>query len=151
MKWLVCGGRYFGKLVKYDTDIFVSLELIDQRRKEYLFILSTLDRLSVEKSTLYDPDDNWLPSDIEIISGMASGADTAAIDWAVCNWCKTHEYPANWNLYGKSAGYIRNKQMLDEGKPDLVIAFPGGKGTKMMVDIARKAGVQVMEINYDIR
>ena len=42
---------------------------------------------------------------------------------------------------------IRNRRMLIEGKPDLVLAFPGGKGTANMVEISRKAGVKVVEIS----
>lgn len=81
-----------------------------------------------------------------IIHGGARGADSLAFKWAKENNIPYKTYLANWERYGKSAGFIRNKQMLDEGKPDLVIAFPGGKGTKMMVDIAKKAGVEVIEV-----
>ena len=42
---------------------------------------------------------------------------------------------------------IRNRRMLEEGRPDLVIAFPGGKGTANMVRIALQAGIQVREIH----
>jgi UDP-N-acetylmuramoylalanine-D-glutamate ligase len=41
---------------------------------------------------------------------------------------------------------MRNKWMLTDGKPDLVIAFPGGRGTASMVNLARAAGVPVTEI-----
>lgn len=44
---------------------------------------------------------------------------------------------------GKAAGPIRNQRMLDEGKPDLVVAFPGGRGTADMVRRAKAAGVPV--------
>lgn len=59
------------------------------------------------------------------------------------------EFPADWDKYGKRAGYLRNVQMLDEGKPDLVVAFPGGKGTAMMVKLAKERGVRVIEYAYD--
>jgi ABC-type sugar transport system substrate-binding protein len=39
--------------------------------------------------------------------------------------------------------------MLDEGKPDIVVAFPGGTGTADMVRRARKAGVVVIEVTND--
>jgi PP-loop superfamily ATP-utilizing enzyme len=81
-----------------------------------------------------------------IIEGDARGADRMAGYWARKNRIDLKLYPADWDKYGKAAGYIRNQQMLDEGKPDLVVAFPGGKGTAMMVDIARKAGVHVIEV-----
>jgi hypothetical protein len=37
--------------------------------------------------------------------------------------------------------------MLEEGKPDLVVAFPGGTGTANMVKQARAAGVEVLEVS----
>lgn len=93
---------------------------------------------------------SWLPRpDLHIISGGAKGADSLAIDWAVINWVPFTEYPADWKTHGKKAGFLRNTQMLNEGKPDLVIAFPGGKGTAMMLDISRKAGVAVEIIKED--
>lgn len=80
------------------------------------------------------------------ISGGARGADTLAQKFAEA-WGKTFTcYPANWRVYGRSAGAIRNRQMLTEGKPDVVIAFPGGIGTAHMVRIAREANVHVEEI-----
>lgn len=95
-----------------------------------------------------DDINTWLPPrDLIIISGGASGVDSIAIDWAIVNWVTFEEYKADWKTYGKSAGMIRNKQMLDSGI-DLVIAFPGGKGTTNMVNIAKKAGVSVKEILY---
>jgi hypothetical protein len=58
----------------------------------------------------------------------------------------TLSFPANWKQYGKSAGYRRNTQMLEEGKPDIVIAFPGGRGTEMMCEIAETAGITVRRV-----
>lgn len=81
-----------------------------------------------------------------IIHGAARGADTLAGKYAYFHNIPTEVYPAEWDKYGKSAGYIRNKQMLDKGKPDLVIAFPGGRGTNMMCDLAEKAGVLVLKV-----
>lgn len=80
-----------------------------------------------------------------IIQGEAKGADRLGKRWAIGRGIETIDCPANWTLYGKSAGYIRNSYMLSM-RPDLVVAFPGGRGTKMMVDIARKAGVEVIEV-----
>lgn len=88
-----------------------------------------------DKETIYDVLDA-LHTDIGIIciiSGAARGADTLAINWAEDRAIPLHKYPANWDKYGKQAGALRNQQMLDEGKPDMVIAFPGGKGTADMV------------------
>lgn len=82
----------------------------------------------------------------EVIHGCANGADTAAGRWAKEEGIKVREFPADWNKHGKAAGPIRNKQMLAEGQPDLVIAFPGGKGTANMISQAKAAGLRVEEI-----
>lgn len=82
-----------------------------------------------------------------IIEGDARGVDRIAGYWAKKNRIDLKLFPADWDKYKKAAGFIRNKQMLDEGKPDLVLAFPGGKGTAMMVKIAREAGVEVLEVS----
>lgn len=81
-----------------------------------------------------------------LIQGGAKGADDLAFTWATSNNIETETYVAKWKELGKKAGYIRNKQMLEEGKPDLVIAFPGGKGTANMVKLAREANIEVKEI-----
>lgn len=89
------------------------------------------------------------PSEVVIIQGGAKGADFLAKVYAYCwGWGGLHcvEYPADWKAYGKGAGAIRNQQMLDEGKPDLVVAFPGGSGTADMIRRARKAGVEVIVV-----
>lgn len=78
-----------------------------------------------------------------IIHGGARGADALAREWAFMYGCLEDEFTANWKRYGNAAGPIRNQQMLDEGKPDLVVAFPGGRGTADMVKRAQKAGVKV--------
>jgi hypothetical protein len=54
---------------------------------------------------------------------------------------------AEWEKFGKKAGFIRNEKMLALGKPDLVVAFPGGVGTAMMVRLARKQGIRVIEVD----
>ena len=135
---LVCGGRDYGDVVTKGK--------LPEKVEEYRNVFRVLDSFAVENSIYFLPVDNWLPSDIEIISGMARGADSVAVDWAVVNWCKVHEYPARWKEYGKRAGILRNKQMLEEGKPDVVIAFPGGKGTANMIKIAEEAGVRVVRV-----
>lgn len=91
----------------------------------------------IEKLQEYDID--------TIIAGEARGFDEMAKTYAAVYKINYEGYPADWNKYGRRAGYVRNRQMLEEGKPDLVIAFPGGKGTAMMVEIAKKAGVKVDE------
>lgn len=81
-----------------------------------------------------------------LIHGAARGADSLADRWARSNGVPVHQYPAQWGVHGRAAGPRRNEQMLADGKPDLVVAFKGGRGTAHMVRIAKEAGVQVMEI-----
>lgn len=85
-------------------------------------------------------------SDVDtVIEGEARGADTLAREVAEEYGISVLAFPANWNKYGRAAGPIRNKQMLDEGKPDLVIAFHNNitesKGTKNMLSQARERGI----------
>lgn len=86
-----------------------------------------------------------------IIEGGANGADFLGKVWAKWMLVPVEEFPADWNKHGKAAGPIRNKQMLDEGKPDLVIAFlaKDSRGTKNMIDQATKAGIPVKVVNID--
>lgn len=81
-----------------------------------------------------------------LIEGGSRGADRLANRWAWSHGTLTWTFPADWQKYGKAAGAIRNQQMLDEGQPDLVVAFPGGAGTADMVSRARRAGVEVIEV-----
>lgn len=81
-----------------------------------------------------------------IIEGNARGADRMAGFWARKHRIDNLKFNAEWALYGPGAGPLRNQRMLDEGKPDLVVAFPGGGGTADMVRRAKKVGVEVLEI-----
>lgn len=87
----------------------------------------------------------------EIIEGEARGADTLALLYGLKTNIPVRRYPADWNKHGKAAGPIRNSQMLKEGKPDLVVAFlyNDSRGTKNMVEQAKKAEVPVEEIWCD--
>jgi predicted Rossmann-fold nucleotide-binding protein len=83
---------------------------------------------------------------LTVIQGGATGADELARRWAVIQ-ASTHliNEPADWKKHGKAAGPIRNQRMLDEHRPDLVLAFPGGRGTADMVRRAKSAGVNVVD------
>lgn len=81
----------------------------------------------------------------EIIEGGAPGADRFANEWAKVNNIRCTTFFASWNTHGKSAGIIRNQDMLDRGDPDYVFAFPGGTGTADMVNRAKSSGKPVNE------
>ncbi len=93
-----------------------------------------------------------------LIHGAARGADSLAGRWAKETSVPVQEFPANWNAhdqkcgnrcrsgrYCRRAGFRRNEQMLEKGQPDTIIAFPGGRGTAGMVDLANSAGVKVLQ------
>lgn len=86
-----------------------------------------------------------IDSEPVIVHGGATGADShAGLEATRCGWW-AWRCPADWRKHGKAAGPIRNQQMLDEAKPDWVLAFPTekSKGTWDMVSRAEKAGVPV--------
>lgn len=119
IKVLICGGREFDDLGLFMTTMSDIQEELDFDGRQ----------------------------PVTIIEGGAKGADFLARCWAkYCGW-EHDPYPANWGKYGNRAGPIRNRQMLNEGKPDLVIAFPGGSGTADMVHISKEAGITVRIIS----
>lgn len=81
-----------------------------------------------------------------VIHGAAPGADSLADIWAQSRHIKQTPFPADWKAHGRAAGPLRNRQMLTEGRPDLVVAFPGGRGTAHMVKLAQEANVPVIEV-----
>jgi hypothetical protein len=89
-------------------------------------------------------------SEMLICHGDAPGADYLASMWAKERNIPCFAFPAKWNTYGRSAGPIRNRQMIDEFKPELVVAFPGGKGTENMIHLSKQNNVPVIEITDEI-
>lgn len=81
-----------------------------------------------------------------VIDGVALGADKLGHDWACYRGKQTERYPADWAKFGRAAGPIRNRQMVEEGNPDMGIAFPGGKGTENMKSILRTAGIKLLTV-----
>lgn len=80
-----------------------------------------------------------------LIEGGARGANRLAGAWADVRGIAHEKYPADSEGLGRKAGPIRNEKMLGEGKPDLVVTFPGGRGTAHMTMIAKEAGVRVID------
>lgn len=123
---LVCGGRAFGfpnRLVpraQWDADTARA-----GRERTHLFRVLTAIHKRVGIA--------------EIIHGVARGADTLAGQWARTNHVTETRFPVDHVKDGPwpGAGYYRNMRMCRESKPELVLAFPGGKGTGHMVQIAK--------------
>lgn len=115
-KVLVCGGR----------------DYFDRER-----VFAVLDGLHGERAIAL------------IIHGGARGADSLAGEWADSRGVEQTGdrfkiAPLDWQILGPKAGPLRNQQMLDECKPDLVVVFPGGRGTACMLRLAKAAGVKTL-------
>jgi hypothetical protein len=73
---------------------------------------------------------------VEIVSGCANGADKLGERYADDSGYGITRFPAEWKLYGKQAGYIRNKQMAEYATHCVCFWDGQSKGTKMMIDLA---------------
>jgi hypothetical protein len=131
MRVLVCGGRMYGRVADDCPP-----ELLAQER----------ERAGRERVTLYRYLDRHKAEISVVIHGGANGADEWADKWAADRIVPQHSFKADWKAHGRAAGPIRNQRMIDEGKPDLVIAFPGGRGTADMVRRAQAAGIETREL-----
>ena len=111
MRVLICGGREYNG---------------------YLHFASVMAKIEAEHGPFE-----------AVIHGGAKGADWCAHLWANSPAGKRAEieFKADWTTHGRKAGPIRNQQMIDEGRPDLVVAFPGGRGTADMVKRAQQANI----------
>lgn len=79
--------------------------------------------------------------DFVLLVGDAIGVDRFAKDWAEDRNVLFREFEAKWKKYGKSAGPIRNREMV--ASADKLLAFPGGKGTRDCVTAAKHLGIEV--------
>lgn len=86
---------------------------------------------------------------IVVVCGEARGADTLGKRYAEARGYYVDSYPADWNRYGRKAGYLRNRQMADNA--DALVAFWDGKspGTKTMISLARELGLKVRIKQYN--
>ena len=89
-----------------------------------------------------------IKEDAEIVSGLARGADTLGIKYADEFGVKVKKFPAEWEKYGKSAGYRRNEDMAKYS--DICVCFWDGfsKGTKHMIDLSKKYNLKTIVFRY---
>lgn len=80
-----------------------------------------------------------------LCEGDADGVDRIAGRWADTKGVQHVTCHANWTGQGDSAGTIRNTLMLDLIKPDVVVAFAGGRGTTNMMLQAKKQGIRLID------
>ena len=95
-----------------------------------------------------------LPDLTRIVSGCARGADTLGERFAKEFGLEVKKFPADWNGLGKRAGYVRNAEMakfaVEDENEGMLIAFWDGKskGTKHMIDLAKRYGLEVHVVNF---
>jgi len=106
---------------------------------DYGLLKDRLDSFTNTKSKTHE---------IVIVSGTAKGADTLGETYAFEHELAVEMFPAQWDKHGKSAGYKRNAEMANAA--DAVVVFWDGKskGSKHMIDIAKKVGLPLRVVIY---
>ena len=94
----------------------------------FIFLMNNMDNLLSESNK----------EDVVIISGTARGADQLGEQYASMRGIKIERFPANWDKFGKSAGYIRNEEMAQAATHCVVFWDGVSRGTKHMIDLADK-------------
>jgi hypothetical protein len=127
MKILICGGRDFENYERLKEQVNIEVETLKKK----------------------------FPNDVvEIVSGGARGADALAEKYARETGYYLKIFPAQWEKYGKKAGYFRNTDMarylIDSDEQCKVIAFWDGesKGTGNMIKIAKSLDLNWVIYSY---
>ena len=118
-KVIIAGGRDFN-----------DYELLKSKCDYYLsFVLSSGDSIT-------------------IVSGHARGADTLGEQYAMEKGYPLDSHPADWDKYGKSAGYRRNQEMVDVAQAAICFWDGKSKGTKHTIDLCKKKGIPCKVVSY---
>lgn len=130
---VICGGRSYG-LVPPALEPRDHYEALAQREQARLVQVldAALTRLGLDR----------------IAVGDATGADALAAAWAEGRAIPFTVFVADWSALGNAAGPARNLRMLNDTKPDFVIAFPGSKGTRNCCSLAEKAGIKIYRVDW---
>lgn len=88
-------------------------------------------------------------TDVEIVSGTARGTDQLGELYAANHGLSVTRFPAEWERYGKSAGYKRNAQMAEYADAAIVFWDGKSKGSRHMIDLAKQRGLQVRVVLYE--
>jgi len=82
-------------------------------------------------------------NEVIIISGGARGVDTEGENWAKSFGFPIERYLAQWDKFGKRAGFIRNKQMIDNADALIAIWDGKSKGTEHTINLAKQRGIPI--------
>ena len=86
---------------------------------------------------------------VTVISGTAKGADRLGEEWGRYRGYPVERYPADWEAYGKSAGYRRNEEMAEVADACVVFWDGESRGAKHMIGIARKHGLSLRVVRFE--
>jgi hypothetical protein len=100
---------------------------------DWRYLWDQLDKIDIEEGITL------------IIEGGATGVDRGARLWAESKEIPFLHHPARWKSGDNFAGPRRNREMI-QWEPDLVVAFPGGRGTNDMVKVAKAAKIKVKDL-----
>lgn len=79
----------------------------------------------------------------EVACGLALGADVCGKVWAIMHGIPVKDFPAEWNIHGKGAGYLRNADMAKYA--EALAIFPGGKGSENMLELATQRKLLIFD------
>ena len=91
---------------------------------------------------------NHPPNEIQIVSGAARGADRLGEKYAQDSHLSLKKFPANWDKYGRSAGYRRNEQMAEYATHAVVFWDGESKGSQHMIWIAQEQNLKLRVVRF---
>lgn len=80
-----------------------------------------------------------------LVHGACDGADMVAQEWAMGRGVEVKAYRADWEKHGRAAGPIRNQRMLEEARPQILVVFPGARGTLDCATRARHLKIRIVD------
>jgi hypothetical protein len=86
----------------------------------------------------------------EVVSGTARGVDRLGEEWATLQKVPIKRFPADWNKHGKSAGYLRNKEMAEYADQAIVVILNGSKGSTHMANLAKSNNLPTFVVNLTL-
>ncbi len=116
------------------------MKLIIAGGRDFTYISTSMIGSFLEAHSIY-----WRNIE-QVVSGGASGVDTAGENFANIVDIEIERFPADWNTHGKAAGPIRNKQMAEYADALLLIWDGESRGSASMKNEMLKLGKPVYEI-----
>lgn len=93
---------------------------------------------------------DWITEIASVVSGTCRGTDQHGEEWAKSVARPVTRFPAEWDKYGKRAGYIRNAQMAENADALIAVWDGASKGTKHMIDLAKAKGLRLLVYRTDL-